>query len=218
MTFFWQRGSQKQNDRFWLVTPKNHPQSRCHKFGSFEDTVKLSLHLHKCVSPRSPRRLIPFQSEATYIVPCAQRDSLPHASEGMRHCCASVKSKNSMDRVLFGALWLKKGFFLNWLHHLVNLWDSNHFPLAQLPPSCCRSFSEFQETAQYLSGMSFPEAILQSLTCKVSLPSKTLGIINCTPYDCWLERAVTQHLNWFECNWFFSPGFTRWILGMSLQL
>ena len=55
--------------------------------------------------------------------------------------------------------------------------------------SPCRSLSETQETAQFLSGLHFPEAILQSLTAKAKLASKTLGIINFTPYDCWLERA-----------------------------
>lgn len=54
---------------------------------------------------------------------------------------------------------------------------------------CHRSLSEFQETAQYLSGISFPEAILTALLGKTKLPSKVLGIVNCTPYDCWLERA-----------------------------
>ncbi|CAK9037139.1 unnamed protein product [Durusdinium trenchii] len=90
---------------------------------------------------RSPRKMIPFQPETAYIVPSAERDALPHASEGFR------------------------------------------------------SLSEYQETAQYLSGPSFPEAILQSITSKAKLPSKVLGVINCTPYDACLERACMQHLS-----------------------
>lgn len=33
---------------------------------------------------RSTRVDIPWQSESKYIVPCAEKDGLPHASEGMR--------------------------------------------------------------------------------------------------------------------------------------
>ncbi|CAK9003735.1 unnamed protein product [Durusdinium trenchii] len=36
------------------------------------------------VQDRSPRKMIPFQPETSYIVPTAERDALPHASEGMR--------------------------------------------------------------------------------------------------------------------------------------
>lgn len=43
------------------------------------------LAFQKFVLPRAPRKLIPFQPETSYIVPCAQRVALPHASEGMRH-------------------------------------------------------------------------------------------------------------------------------------
>ena len=59
---------------------------------------------------------------------------------------------------------------------------------------CNRSLSEFQETAQYLSGLAFPEAIMTALLGKTKLPSKLLGIVNCTPYDCWVERACMQPL------------------------
>ncbi|CAL1163042.1 unnamed protein product [Cladocopium goreaui] len=89
---------------------------------------------------RSTRRLIPFAAETSYIVPSAERDSLPHASEGMR------------------------------------------------------SLSDTQESAQFLSGKAFPEAILTALLTKTALPSKLLGIVNCTPYDCWLERVCVEHL------------------------
>lgn len=55
-----------------------------------------------------------------------------------------------------------------------------------------RSLSEYQETAQYLSGLAFPEAIMTGLLTKAKVPSKLLGILNCTPYDGWLERFCLQ--------------------------
>ena len=55
-----------------------------------------------------------------------------------------------------------------------------------------RSLSEYQETAQYLSGLDFPEAILGGLLNKAKIPSKLLGVLNCTPYDCWLERFCVK--------------------------
>lgn len=57
----------------------------------------------------------------------------------------------------------------------------------------CRSLSEFQESAQYLSGSDFVEAVLQSLLAKVTLSSKKVGVVNCTPYDCWLEKTCMEH-------------------------
>eukprot|EP00435_Cladocopium_sp_Y103_P033652 s1099_g8.t1 len=78
--------------------------------------------------------------------------------------------------------------FYGWLVMDGTAESSNVFSGSQL------SYSEFQETAQYLSGFSFPEAILTALLGKTKLPSKVLGIVNCTPYDCWLERASMQCL------------------------
>lgn len=76
---------------------------------------------------------------------------------------------------------------------------SPHIGLEDLTPShhwvlWRRSLSEYQETAQYLSGLDFPEAILNSLLLKAQLPSKTVGVVNCTPYDSWLERACLRCL------------------------
>ncbi|CAK9073806.1 unnamed protein product [Durusdinium trenchii] len=90
------------------------------------------------VLDRSPRKMIPFAPETSYIVPSAERDALPHASEGNR------------------------------------------------------SLSQTQESSQYLSGEHFPEAILSGLLTRAALPSKTLAVLNCTPYDCWLERTCLK--------------------------
>ena len=51
-----------------------------------------------------------------------------------------------------------------------------------------RSLSEHQESAQYLAGEDFPQAILQSLLCKAALPAKSIGLVNLTPYDLHWER------------------------------
>ena len=57
-----------------------------------------------------------------------------------------------------------------------------------------RSLSEYQEGAQYLAGSEFPTAILEGLLKKVSLPSKSIGIVHLTPYDCHLERVSMKQL------------------------
>ncbi|CAK9081405.1 unnamed protein product [Durusdinium trenchii] len=80
--------------------------------------------------------------------------------------------------------------FQGWLLIDQSTESDNIFACSQLVQD--RSLSEFQETAQYLSGLSFPEAILASLTAKAKLSSKQLCIINCTTYDCWLERACMK--------------------------
>lgn len=44
----------------------------------------LLMLLHIVQPVRSPRKLIPFAPEASYIVPSAERDALPRAQEGTR--------------------------------------------------------------------------------------------------------------------------------------
>ncbi|CAK8990644.1 unnamed protein product [Durusdinium trenchii] len=86
---------------------------------------------------RATRGEVPWPAESSYVVPVAERDSLPHASEGPR------------------------------------------------------SLSEVQEVAQFLSGEALPRIVLGSVLQKSSAGSSgsTVGIINLTPYDAWLEKT-----------------------------
>lgn len=54
-----------------------------------------------------------------------------------------------------------------------------------------RSLSEVQEVAQFLSGEALPRIVLGSVLQKSSAGSSgsTVGIINLTPYDAWLEKT-----------------------------
>ncbi|CAK9111902.1 Uncharacterized protein SCF082_LOCUS51902 [Durusdinium trenchii] len=61
--------------------------------------------------------------------------------------------------------------FHGWLVLDASSESENIFKQCQLMQD--RSLSEYQETAQYLSGLDFPEAILNSLLLKAQLPSKT---------------------------------------------
>ena len=73
-----------------------------------------------------------------------------------------------------------------------------------------RSFSEYQEAAQYLAGPDFPQAILDGLLKRASLPSKCLAIVHLTPYDAHLERVCLKRLGFmfvqlcmfvYRCGW-----------------
>ena len=45
-----------------------------------------------------------------------------------------------------------------------------------------------------MAGRDFPVALLEGVLKKVSLPSKSLGLVNLTPYDCHLERVAMSYL------------------------
>ncbi len=64
-------------------------------------------------------------------------------------------------------------------------------PVTLLPG---RSFSEYQEAAQYLAGPDFPVSILEGVLKKASLPSKCVAVVNLTPYDAHLERVCLKQL------------------------
>ncbi|CAK9108776.1 Uncharacterized protein SCF082_LOCUS50599 [Durusdinium trenchii] len=52
-----------------------------------------------------------------------------------------------------------------------------------------RSYSDVQESAQYLAGDSFPKSVLSSLLNKTELPNNFLAVCNLTPYDAYLEKT-----------------------------
>lgn len=60
-----------------------------------------------------------------------------------------------------------------------------------------------QEAAQFLSGEGFPQAMLSSLLAGADLPSSTIGLVNLTPYDGYLESTCLawskQHKQKVKC-------------------
>ncbi len=56
---------------------------------------------------------------------------------------------------------------------------------------CWRSLSPFQESAQYLAGPDAPEQLLSALLkVKTDLSKSVIGLINLSPYDCWVELGA----------------------------
>ena len=47
------------------------------------------------------RNSLPWQPEASYVVPCAAKDSLPHASEGNRMLALELTFRNLLDDMGF---------------------------------------------------------------------------------------------------------------------
>ena len=59
-----------------------------------------------------------------------------------------------------------------------------------------RSLSDVQEAAQFLAGDQLPGIVISGLISKSKLESvTTLGLINLTPYDSWVEKVAKRGLN-----------------------
>lgn len=72
------------------------------------------------------------------------------------------------------------------LHFLLITWSPGTHLVSGL-----RSLSEFQESAQLLSGPAVPSALLEACLSKVKVGACT--VVNATPYDAWLERTCIDY-------------------------
>ena len=68
-----------------------------------------------------------------------------------------------------------------------------------MPTGLGRSLSDHQEVAQYLGGDALPRTLLTSVLQKTSLAEGgTIGVVNLTPYDGWLEKTCHKGFDGFD--------------------
>lgn len=101
------------------------------------------------------------------MVPHAEKDALPHASEGTR------------QNMLWGC----------WASFAISCLRTIEMMTLFVTPD--RSLSDVQESAQYLSGPTLPQLLLGGVLAQSEVASgSTILLCNLTSYDCCLEQVA----------------------------
>ena len=151
---------------------------------------------------RSNRSEIPWTPEAGYVVPVAEKDCLPHASEGVRPVMLVLgwpslkrtKIDELPNSIQVGKLH-NKSIFKQLGSHGHDVVGCGSSPTAWWVSDFSRAFidrslSDVQETAQLLAGEALPLAPLSAILGKSDVKEKydTCLLINLTSYDGWVEK------------------------------